>query len=855
MRYHFGRFTIDTDTVELLDDGHPVDMEPQAFAVLTHLIEQRHRVVPKEELLDTVWGDRFVTASALTTQIKQCRRVVGDDGEAQRFIRTAHRVGYRFAAEVTVEDPDAEPTGSTPSRTSWSPAAPLWNGASGTSLFGREGDLTRLVDRITNHRLVTITGTGGVGKTSLATLLLDVAPSALGITDHHLCALGATRTPHALANVVLGALGEGQQGDAEPAESIMRILGDREALLVLDCCEHVVEEAARFATELIHRCPGVRVVATSRRPLEVPGESLLVLEPLSHRDAAACFRARAADAGMDLPADDPALDELVDRLDGIPLAIELAAARTRLLSPDEMLRLLDDRFRLLRTTGPDDTGNLDDADAARHASLHRTIAWSWDALDDHDRELLAQLSVFVGTFSLDDVAAVALPGADPFDVIESMERLLSNSLVVATTGSDARTRFHLLDSIREFAAAQLADPVGSKHRHVVHFAVLTERLDAAFQTPAIDEALRSSHAAWPNLRAAVGYAHEDGDTTSIRRIVAAIGDYAELFQLFELLRWCDQADLGDRPTDGLAADALAVWARMLAHRGEWDRARQLAEMARDAHESHATVLATMWCDYYQGHLDRVVADAGRLADLSRGEIGMERGFADGFVAIAAAVRQEPVLETTDVRPDRAQHGVLGVFDCLFAGLQLCAADPQRASELLEAVVIASLRHDYRLLLGAAASTLTQITLPGQPREKAARTLCRTLERYRERGMWMLISADTMMAARLLADHGDTDTASRLLGSRRATGYRTGISELIRTQLEDELVQRIGQRRYEQLSDQGAAWNPTQAAGVAIDGLRRHLVADDGSEGDGSEDAGDGVAETPPAQAGLRARKV
>ena len=842
MRYHFGPFTLDTDARELLDAGRPIDLEPQAFDVLTHLVDHRHRVVPKEELLDTVWGDRFVSAAALTTQVKQCRRVLGDDGETQGFIRTAHRVGYRFVAEVTVDEEQvtpAPPGGRRPV------VAARWHPGRTKSLFGRESDLERLAGRVREHRLVTVTGPGGVGKTELASMLVDTAPDLVGLDQRYLCPLGATRTPRALANVVLGTLGEGEQVDADPTESVMRILHDREALVVLDCCEHLVHEAAHFVAELLRRCPGVRIVATSRRPLGVDGESQQMLAPLSLGDAITCFVARAADTGVDIAPDDPDVGELCRHLDGIPLALELAAARSRMLTPGEMLDLLDDRFRLLQSATTGERGT-DEPDSERHASLYRTIAWSWADLEPEDQGLLGHLSVFVDSFSLDDVAAVGLPGADPFDVIEAVERLVTNSLVVATTGHDARTRFHLLDSIREFAAAQLDDPTGARLRHIAHFTELTERLDQLCQTPAIDEALAATAMAWPNLRAAVDYASEVGDTTSIRRIVAAVGGYADLYQLFEVATWCEEARLPERPTDPLEATVTAVWARMLAHRGERERARATATTAREAHENHATVLASVWCDYYDGALDRVVADAGRLAELSRGEVGMERGFADGFVAVSAAVRLDPALESTEIDVARADGGILGVFDCMVAGLQLCGADPLRASELLEAVVVASLRHEYRLLLGAAASTLTQITLPGRLPEEAARMLCRTLDRYRERGMWMLVSADTVMAAKLLADHGDVDTACRLIGARSSTGYRTGLSEALRTQLEQELIERIGSRRYGELTDQGARWDPPQAAAVAIDRLTATLLA--GADDDPHRPVGD-------AQAGLRARKV
>ncbi|MDZ7676050.1 MAG: winged helix-turn-helix domain-containing protein [Acidimicrobiales bacterium] len=803
---HFGVNVLDLDAHELRRADEAIEVEPRTYAVLAHLVRHRDRVVPKEELLDEIWGDRFVSESALTSQIKHARVAVGDDGRSQQVIKTVHRVGYRFVADVVEEVAPEHGRGEPRSL-----ILPRWDGRP-SPLVGRAGDLTAVGRCLADHSLVTITGPGGVGKTALAGALLEQLSSSVP-DGAWMCSLADTRDPGALGAVVLDALGQGQQSDADPVESVARALEGRRSVLVLDNCEHLHDDAAQFTRELLVRCPDLRILATSRMPLGVDGETIHPLQPLELDDAVRCFVERANDAGGAADATDPAVVELCRRLDCIPLAIELAAARARLLSPGEMLTLLPDRFRLLRD---------DQRDDQRHTSLHRTIEWSWIGLEAEDQQLLAALSVFVGPFTLDDVRTVALPGSDPLDAVDSTGRLVSHSLVVPTPADSGDTRFRMLESVRDFAAEQLVQPARTRLAHAEHFTRHAEALDGDFQTERIDHAVAAMRAAWPNLRAAIGYALDGGEPAFAHRIIRAVGAYADVFQLYEVLDWCARADLDhavDDSTDDstITADALAIEARMLAHRGDHEAARARAERAHELCETHATLLSIVWCAYYRGDLDLVVSSATRLQELSRSDRGFDRGFADGFAAIVSAVRQEGDVTSTPVTPDRAAHGLLGVQDCLVEGFRIFAADPERAAELLEAVVTHSLERDYRLHLGAAASSLTQITLPARPAPEAMATLRRTLQRYLDRSMWVLISADTVMAAKLLADHGDVETAARLLGARAASGYAVGLSEVLHSMLRVELESRLGDR-FEELAAQGAAWRPPEAGRAAIAAL-------------------------------------
>lgn len=821
MQYRFGHHTLDVDTHELRSNDAPVELEPRSFAVLRHLVEHHHRVVPKHELLDEVWGDRFVSESALTTRIKECRRALGDDGTAQRYIKTVHRVGYRFVADVSSSEarpgqPDSAPT--RPAVEGAAAISPAWATGRASQLFGRGAALAELHERVGSNPVVTVTGPGGVGKSRLCAALVDgVDPTGPVWT----CDLTTTRDPEAVDEVVLGALGERQQSDTDPLTTIGRVTADRPGLLVLDNCEHLLD-AVRPVVETVTAGGVTKVLATSRAPLDVTGESVLVLDPLDLDAAIDCFVARATDTGATVDPGDPAVAELCEHLDRMPLALELAAARARLLGPRQIVDLLDDRFRLLRRDG-------EHRAVDPHDSLAATIAWSWDLLDADEQQLLAELSTFVGSFSLDDAAGVAMPDGDVLDVVDGLDRLLRASMLVAVPAAGGARRFRLLESIRDFAAQRLDAPATVHHRHAHYYASLVERLDAALATDHVDPALAAIAAAWPNVRAALDHSTEDRDLTCARRIIRSVGSYADLYQVYEVIDWCRRGRLLD-PSGSIAADddpalvadALAIWARLLAHRGDQARATELAELAHATAPSFATQLSLVWIAYYGGDLDEVVTGAERLGELARSDTGVDRAYADGFLAIVATVRQHAEIEATDVTPADAEEGLLGTLRCLTAGFRLCAADPEQAAELLEAVVASSLRQDYRLLLGAAASTLTQITLPSRPSEEAMATLCRTLSRYLERGMWPLISADTVMAATLLADAGDLDVAARLLGARNASGYRVGLSEVGRVMLDQRLRDELGDR-FDALVDEGATWNPPRAGEEAVAAMQRHLT--------------------------------
>ncbi|MEU3430216.1 ATP-binding protein [Streptomyces gardneri] len=432
-----------------------------------------------------------------------------------------------------------------------------------TSFVGREPEIAALQEDLTRSRLVTLTGPGGSGKTRLA----EVAAVRAAGPDAWIAELAPLDDPEALPGAVLSALRlreinlisrDGVPLQDDPTAHLVEYLARRPLLLVLDNCEHVIGAAAALAETLLTRCPQLRVLATSREPLGVPGESVRPVEPLPPDPAHRLFaeRARAVrpsfDPAADADADAGTVAEICRRLDGLPLAIELAAARLRLLTPRQIADRLDDRFRLLtsgsRTVLP------------RQQTLRAVVDWSWDLLEPAERTLLRQVSVFAGGWDLTAAEALA-PGA-----ADTLGALVDKSLVVATPTDKGEMRYRLLETIHEYAAERAAETpallAATGAAHTAHFTALAEeaepKLRSGEQLPWIDRIERDLD----NIRAALHRALlTTPDEAAALRLVFAMGWFWWLRNYRpEGLAWVDRAiALGEDPDD--PADPR-YWPRM-----------------------------------------------------------------------------------------------------------------------------------------------------------------------------------------------------------------------------------------------------------------------------------------------------
>ena len=427
VRFEFGEFQLDQNRYTLSGPSGLVHVEPQVFEVLLFLISNRDRVVSKEELLDSVWGDRFVSESALTSRVKAARRAVGDDGQAQRVIKTVHGRGYQFVAEL--QSSAAIPRGALPR---------LRN-----TPIGRDADIASVIERLAVAPVLTITGPGGIGKTTAA---LAVAHRLQGRYSEGAVFVDLAPVPARSDVTPAVADAAGVQGAAsETLERVADHLANRPVLLVLDNCEHVLGGAAALVDRMLERGDTADILTTSREPLGVPGEHVWPLGPLID-DGPALFveRARAAEPRVAWDPAHPAVVELCRRLDGVPLAIELAAGQLRRLDLDELNRRLDDRLTLLAGRGA--------GDGQRHATLETAIDWSYQLLDGAEQCLLRHLCVFPASF---DVRAVEASAPEmPSAPVMVFGQLVDKSLVVRVPGTG---RYRLLETIRMFARERLGE--------------------------------------------------------------------------------------------------------------------------------------------------------------------------------------------------------------------------------------------------------------------------------------------------------------------------------------------------------------------------------------------------------------
>ena len=397
-----------------------------------------------------------------------------------------------------------------------------------TSFVGREAEVARVTSLLAEGRLVTLVGPGGAGKTRLATTAANRLPNGAWLAE-----LASVTDPAAVPAAVLGSLGTREKrspdGETLPQDATGRLvdlLSRSDSLIVLDNCEHVVDAAARLADELLGRCPRLRILATSREPLGVLGEALCPVPPLdvpaavptvAEAKATAAVRLLVDRAAAVLPGFDvdemnvAAVAEICRRLDGLPLAIELAAARLRSLSPEHLAARLDDRFRLL--TGGSRTA------LPRHQTLRAVVAWSWDLLDARERSFAERLAVFPAPISLD-----AAEHLSPGSALDLLTALADKSLLQVVRAP--QPYFRMLETIKEFALERLAERGGiadARREHAAYFRDFAESAEPHLRGPDQVVWVRRLAIERDNLVAALHHAADAEDADTAVRLGASLG--------------------------------------------------------------------------------------------------------------------------------------------------------------------------------------------------------------------------------------------------------------------------------------------------------------------------------------------
>ncbi|WNG94819.1 BTAD domain-containing putative transcriptional regulator [Mycobacterium sp. ITM-2016-00318] len=445
-----------------------------------------------------------------------------------------------------------------------------------TSFVGRERDISTVLDALARSPLVTLTGVGGVGKTRLG---LEVASRLQAEFDHGaaFCELAPLEDGSAVGHVVAAALRLQQQQGLGIEDTVIDYLRTHRMLLLLDNCEHVLPAAARLADEIARHCPDVVVLATSREALGIEGERIVPVAALPVEDATALFAERAKAGRPDFDLDrEPvgAVAEICRRLDGLPLAIELAAARMRAMSSLDVARRLDG-LRLLR-------GGTRDA-PRRQQSLAATIDWSYRLLTEREQALFVRLSVFAGGFDLDAAHGVCGADADTEDdILDLLTALLDKSMVKMRAGTTG-ARYFLLETLRAYGRDRLRNSgllEDNVSRHARYYTGLAERAAAGMH--GVDEGawVERMTPDYDNLRVAFEHAVAAADIDNALRLVTSLSEFVHLRIGYESSGWAQRlVELTD-PDHRLYAAAVGFAARGAWNKGEFEQARSLASLAR-----------------------------------------------------------------------------------------------------------------------------------------------------------------------------------------------------------------------------------------------------------------------------------
>ncbi|MET9357216.1 BTAD domain-containing putative transcriptional regulator [Streptomyces sp. NPDC006617] len=477
-----------------------------------------------------------------------------------------------------------------------------------TSFVGRDGDVETLRADLATTRLVTLLGPGGAGKTRLSqeaaegagdaardgVWLAELAPvdDPADVPEAVLTAVGARETVLYRAGAEEMRAATATEGQDTAVERLVEHCGRRRMLIVLDNCEHVVDAAARLTEELLARCPHLTVLATSREPLGVPGESLRPVEPLPEPAALRLLadRGAAARPGFRVDADDEtaaACAEICRRLDGLPLAIELAAARLRMLTPRQIAERLDDRFRLLtsgsRTVLP------------RQQTLRAVVDWSWDLLDADERDVLGRLSVFAGGCDLAAAEAVCGPAA-----LDALGSLVDKSLVVVAPVTDRLTgdgmRYRLLETVAEYAGERLDEAGGraaAARAHLTYYRELARTTDPLLRGPQQLAAIERLEREYENLRTALRHAVAERDEQEALCLALSLVWYWQMRDLrVEARNWfVEVMALGPDPFAEPGTPAQPVWERCTSAPPPMT-GEVLAEARRGVHLAHLACMDT-----------------------------------------------------------------------------------------------------------------------------------------------------------------------------------------------------------------------------------------------------------------------
>jgi predicted ATPase/class 3 adenylate cyclase len=693
-----------------------------------------------------------------------------------------------------------------------------------TSFVGRDNELAEVEAVLGKHRLVTLTGVGGVGKTRLA---IEVATrSANDFADGvWLIELAAVGDPAAVPDAVAAALGITQQPGMSVTESVASALEGRNRLLLLDNCEHVVDAAADVVDAILARSPTVRILATSREGMRAADEQIWPVPSLDVASAAAQLfedRATAVAPGISLDQNAPVVAEICRRLDGIPLAIELAASRMSSMTVGEIRDRLDDRFRLL-------VGSRRGLE--RHQTLRHAVQWSYDLLDELETSLLARCSVFAGGFDLLGACAVSGTNRDPggeFVVLDLLDALVRKSLLVVDRSTE-RTRFTMLETIRQFAEEQLvASGAANEARaaHARYFAGREDDLMAQWDGPGQRDAYKWFTVEQANLRAAFRWAadHDDLDTAAAIAVYATFLGF--MVEQHEPIAWAVELI---EPAKALGHRRLPQLYVMAALNHVAGRAEEAVEFAAAGQAAIESGLFDVVREEFQGLLGGPFLTAGqpeRWAEWCRTVITRDGGscfFSRTFLVLALAV-SGALEEAKEVADDllagvgSVENPVSVCYAHLAYGVAHRDTEPGSAYEVLRPALAIAQDSGNRQLASYVAAGLSRLAAIHLDPLDAFELLELTLRHHYDTGSYSLLRSPLAVLAALFDRLGLYESAATI-SEFAATPFTRKAQPQIDTAIA-HLREVLGDTAYESLAHAGASMTNAAMAAYAFDQIEQ-----------------------------------
>jgi predicted ATPase len=551
-----------------------------------------------------------------------------------------------------------------------------------TSLIGRESDVAEIKDVVRAHRLVTLTGVGGVGKTRLALeaarQMSDEFPDGVWLFE-----LAAVTDPAAIPDAVAAVLGITQQPGKSIAESVAAAVEGRIRLLVFDNCEHVLDAAADLIELVLAHTATTRVIATSREGLGLADEQVRRVRSLNVGTAVDLFVERAGSVVQGFSTGDAdVISEICRRLDGIPLAVELAASRMASMTAIEVRDRLDHRFRLL-------VGSRRGLE--RHQTLRHAVQWSYDLLDDPEKRLLERCSVFAGGFDLESACAVS-NSADDFTTLDLLDALVRKSLVTADRSS-GRTRYSMLETIRQFAEEQLVAggaACDSRNAHARYFAAREPVIMSVWDSPRQAEAYEWFKTEMPNLRSGFRWAADNGDLDAAAAIASVGGSLGSLVESYEAVTWAEELVAPAREARHSRLVSLCGIASLCFLFGRVDDALEYSRIGQTALvEGSAHALFGLE-HFWLGAVYSAIPTSDHYVEFfqERRERGEDRyGLGEAFVAIALTVsgRIEEAITSASRLPQLAEpmsNPFVASYALMCYGMAYSSRDPLRALDAL-----------------------------------------------------------------------------------------------------------------------------------------------------------------------------